>query len=299
MRRALKWLGRLAAVVLVLLVAVVLSAYVLSERRMAKVYRIDPPVPAVPSDAAAIERGSHLAAIRGCKDCHGPDLGGATFIDNPLFARLSGPNLTPAGAGGKLTDVDRVRAIRDGVAPDGRPLLFMPAQEFSHLGDADLGDLLAYLHSVPAVERTPPANRVGPLGRVLFVAGKVPLLPAEIVDHAMRHGEPPPAGATAAYGAYLATACAGCHGKGFSGGHIPGTPPDWPDAANLTPDPSGLANWSEADLKKALREGMAPGGRALKTDYMPVRVTRFLTDEEVGALYAYFRSLPAKPHGRH
>lgn len=104
---------------------------------------------------------------------------------------------------------------------------------------------------------------------------------------------------TAAYGAYLATACVGCHGKGFSGGHIPGMPPDWPDAANLTPDPGGLANWSEADLKQALREGVAPGGRALKTDYMPVRVTRFLTDEEVGALYAYFRSLPAKAHGQH
>ena len=47
MRKAWKWLGRLAAVVLVLLAVVLLSAYGLSERRMAKVYRIDPPVPAV------------------------------------------------------------------------------------------------------------------------------------------------------------------------------------------------------------------------------------------------------------
>lgn len=298
MRRVGKWAGRLLAAVLVLLLTVLLSAYGLSERRMAKVYRIDPPVPTVPVDAAAVERGSHVAAIRGCKDCHGADLGGATFIDSPLFARLSGTNLTPGGAGGKLTDVDRVRAIRHGVAANGRSLLFMPAQEFTHLGDADLGDLLAYLHSVPAVERTPPANRVGPLGRLLFVVDKVPLLPAEIVDHAAQHGMPPAAAPTVAYGAYLATACAGCHGKGFSGGHIPGTPPDWPDAANLTSDPSGLATWSAADLKKALREGVAPDGRALQTDYMPVRVTRFLTDDEVGALYAYFRSLPAKPRGR-
>jgi len=298
MRKALKWLGRLLAAVLVLLVVVLLAAYGLSERRMAKVYRIDPMVPAVPADAAAIERGSHIAAIRGCKDCHGADLGGATFIDDPLFARLSGTNLTPGGPGGRLSDADRVRAIRHGVAPDGRPLLFMPAQEFSHLGDQDMGDLLAYLHSVPAVQRTPQPNRVGPLGRVLFVAGKVPLLPAEIVDHTVQRSAPP-AGPTAAYGAYLATACAGCHGKGFSGGHIPGTPPDWPDAANLTPDPSGLASWSEADLKKALRDGVAPGGRVLKTDYMPVRVTKYLTDEEIGALCAYLHSLPAKPRGQH
>jgi cytochrome c553 len=299
MRKAMTWLGRDAAALVVVVGAGLLAAYGLSERRMAKVYRIDPPVPAVPVDAASIGRGSHLAAIRGCKDCHGPELAGATFIDDPLFARLSGTNLTPGGVGGKLSDVDRVRASRHGVGPDGRSLLFMPAQEFSHLSDADLGDLLAYLHSLPAVDHTPPANRVGPLGRVLFLAGKVPLLPAEIVDHGAVRADAPPAGPTVAYGAYLATACAGCHGGGFSGGHIPGTPPDWPDAANLTPDPSGLASWSEADLKRALRDGVAPGGRALKTDYMPVRVTKFLTDEEISALYAYLRSVPARPRGFH
>jgi cytochrome c553 len=97
-----------------------------------------------------------------------------------------------------------------------------------------------------------------------------------------------------AYGAYLATSCAGCHGADFSGGHIAGTPPSWPDAANLTPDPSGLADWSEADFRQALRDGVVPGGRRLQTDYMPVRVTRNFTDEEISALYAYLRSLPAK-----
>lgn len=297
MRKALKWLGRSAAVLVVLVLLGLASAYGLSERRMAKVYRIDPPVPQVPVDAASIERGDHIAAIRGCKDCHGADLGGATFINDPLFARLSGTNLTPDGPGGKLSDVERVRAIRHGVGPDGRSLLFMPAQEFAKLSDQDMGDLLAYLRSVPAVEHTPPPNRVGPLGRLLFLAGKVPLLPAEIVDHAAARPAPPVAGPTVAYGAYLATGCSGCHGRAFSGGHIPGTPPDWPDAANLTPDATGLLGWSEADFKTLLRQGMAPGGRAIRTDYMPVRVTRYLTDAEVSALYAYFRSLPAKPRG--
>ena len=264
---------------------------------MAKVYRIDPPVPQIPTDSLAIERGGHIAAIRGCMDCHGPDLAGATFIDDPLFARLSGSNLTPGGVGGKLTDVERVRAIRHGVAPDGRSLLFMPAQDFSSLSDEDVGDLLAYLHSVPAVTTAPPPNRIGPVGRLLFLAGKVPLLPAEIVDHADVRPAQPVAGRTVAYGAYVAMGCSGCHGASFSGGHIPGTPPSWPDAANLTPDASGLAQWSEDDLTTALRQGVARGGRAMKTEYMPVRVTKYLTDEEIGALYLYFRSLPAKPRG--
>lgn len=298
MRRLVKWLVRIVVVVVVVVGVLLAAVYVLSEQRMAKVYAIEPAVPRVSSDTGAVERGAHVAAIRGCRDCHGSDMGGATFIDDPLFARLSGSNLTPAGPGGRFSDVDLVRAIRHGVGKEGRPLLFMPSQEFSHLSDQDMGDLLAYLHSVPAVDKTPPANRVGPIGRVLFVAGKVPLLPAEIVDHEARPDQPV-AGPTAAYGAYLSSACVGCHGKGLSGGHIPGTPPSWPDAANLTPHPSGLADWSEADFRTALREGIARGGRKLQTQFMPVSATKHMSDEEISALYVFLHSLPSKPHGQH
>lgn len=298
MRKLVKWLVRVLVVVVVVVGVLLAAAYVLSERRMAKVYAIEPAVSPVSTDPGAVERGAHVATIRGCRECHGPDMASATFIDDPLVARLSGPNLTPAGPGGQFSDVDLVRAIRHGVGREGRSLLFMPSQEFSHLSDQDMGDLLAYLHNLPAVDRTPPENRIGPLGRVLFVAGKIPLLPAEVVDHDARPALPE-AGPTAAYGAYLSGACMGCHGKAFSGGHIPGTPPDWPDAANLTPGPGGLADWSEADFSKALREGIAPGGRQLQTRYMPVSATKHLTDVEVSALFAFLRSLPAKQQGEH
>lgn len=298
MRRLVKWLVRIVLVVVVVVGVWLAAVYVLSEQRMAKTYAIEPAVPRVSTDPGAVERGAHVAAIRGCRDCHGADMSGATIIDDPLFARLSGPNLTPAGPAGKFSDVDLVRAIRHGVGKEGRSLLLMPSQEFSHLSDQDMGDLLAYLHSLPAVDKTPPANRVGPIGRALLVVGKVPLLPAEIVDHEARP-EQPVAAPTAAYGSYLSSACTGCHGKGFSGGHIPGTPPSWPDAANLTPHPSGLADWSEDDFRKALREGIARGGRKLQTEFMPVSATRHMSDVEVAALYAFLHSLPAKPHGQH
>lgn len=298
MRKLVKWLVRVLVAVIVVVGVLLAAVYVLSEQRMAKVHAIEPSVPQVPSDPDAIDRGAHVAAIRGCRDCHGTDMGSATFIDDPLFARLSGPNLTPAGPGGPYSDADLVRAIRHGVGREGRSLLFMPSQEFSHLSDQDTGDLLAYLHSLPAVDRTPPENRIGPIGRVLFLAGKIPLLPAEVVDHESTPALPE-VGPTAAYGAYLSAACVGCHGKAFAGGHIPGTPPDWPDAANLTPVPGGLADWSEADFRKALREGIAPGGRQLQTRYMPVSATRHLTDVEVSALFAFLRSLPAKGQGEH
>lgn len=295
MRTSMRWLGRLLAALVLLGVVTVAAAYALSERRMHRVYRVTVDVPSVPPGASAVARGEHLATIRGCRGCHGPDLGGVTFIDHALVARLSGSNLTSGKGGFTGSDADRVRAIRHGVGRDGRSLLFMPAQEFSGLSEADMGDLLAYMHAVPAVDRTMPVNRVGPLGRALFLSGKLALLPAEVVDHHMQPAKPVP-GATAAYGGYLASSCTGCHGPGLSGGHIPGTPPDWPDAANLTADPTGLADWSESDLRVALRDGVAKGGRKL-SEHMPVRETRHLSDVEIAALYAYFRSVPAKPRG--
>ena len=47
---------------------------------------------AIPSDAAAIERGRYLYASRGCADCHGANGAGRAFIDNgdmPLPAPIS------------------------------------------------------------------------------------------------------------------------------------------------------------------------------------------------------------------
>ncbi len=291
------WLARGAAALMIAVVLALGVIYGLSQRRMTAVYTITPPVPRVPTDAGAIARGEHVATIRGCRGCHGPNLAGETFIDAPLVVRLSGANLTPGRVGGAPSDIDMVRAIRHGVAPDGHPLLFMPAQEFSSLSAQDMGDLLAYLHRVPAVRRAPPANTVGPLGRLMFLAGKIPLLPAELVNHHQQVAADAPH-TPVEYGAYLAGACSGCHGRTFSGGPIPGTPPGWTVPANLTVHPTGLAGWSENDLKHALRDGVARGGRKLNTERMPVAMTRHLTDPEIGALYAFFRSLPPRPWGQ-
>ena len=58
---------------------------------------------------------------------------------------------------------------------------------------------------------------------------------AEKIDHALPPPQPIAAAVTAEYGAYVANACMGCHGPSLTGGKMPGTPPDWPAAANLTP----------------------------------------------------------------
>ena len=149
----------------------------------------------------------------------------------------------------EYSDADWVRSIRSGVRPNGLPLLFMPSHEYRPMGPEDLGALVSWIKSMPPVDTDPVEQKIGLLGRVLFLAGQLPLIPAERIDHSDPSFSQPEADVTVVYGAYLATACAGCHGEGFSGGVIPGVPPEWPEAANLTPDvDTGVGLWSEDDF---------------------------------------------------
>src|SRR5262245_48297258 len=96
MRRLFRWLGIVvgAVVVLVLLAAAVVA--LASWRRISRVHTVNVVVPrSIPSDAAAIERGKHMATAMGsCTDCHGPDLGGKMLQEPSAFGTLAAPNLT-------------------------------------------------------------------------------------------------------------------------------------------------------------------------------------------------------------
>jgi hypothetical protein len=64
-------------------------------------------------------------------------------------------------------------------------------------------------------------------------------------------------------------------------------------AANLTPDDTGLANWTLEQFGKALREGKAKGldnGRMLLPP-MPWQNYRNLSDEDLSAVFAYLQSV--------
>ena len=129
MRRILKWIGislvtLTGAALLAVAVLVFLGGRKLSATRTVEVASV-----AVPGDAAAIERGAHLARTR-CVFCHGDDLGGKKFIDDAAFMVVNAPNLTrgEGGRGGDYTsDAAWVRALRHGVNAQGRALIVMPA----------------------------------------------------------------------------------------------------------------------------------------------------------------------------
>ncbi len=298
MKLFIRWLVRIVASLLVLLLIAATIVYLRSNSKLAKRYSITATAPAVNPSAELIERGRYLAITRGCTDCHGKDLAGAVVIDDPAMGHLGGPNLT-RGRGGlpaSYKNEDWARAIIHGVGSDGRPLVLMPSTDFSAMSDADLSAILAYANSVPAVDRDSPKLSLGPVARVLLVLGKLPLSVEEI-DHANIHPSQIVPAPTAAYGQYLAAGCTGCHGPNFSGGKIAIGPPDWPPAANLTPHASSnLSKWTEADFISTVRSGHRPDGSELNK-VMP-RNFGLLNDIELKALWAFLHTVPPAPTGQ-
>ena len=282
--------GSLATIVLIGLGIL----YGITNQRINRTYSVTPHTVSVPSDSATLARGKHVSLIHGCTDCHGENLAGKLFLDAPMVAKIYASNLTPGkgGIGEQYTDADWERAIRHAVGPDSKPLIFMPAQEFFHLGDEDLATLIHYLKTLPPVDNELPENSIGPIGRVLYLQGNMPLIPAELTDHTADHPAAPEPGITVQYGKYLTVGCTGCHGADFTGGPIPGVPPDWPPAANLTPA-GNLRNWTEQGFIQAVRTGVKPSGERF-SEYMPYAVLKAMTDDELKAVWLFLTSLPEK-----
>ena len=299
MRKLLKAVGYLAAGAAALVLVATAVVYGVSESRYRTRYAVAAGDITVPTDSASVARGEHLArSFGGCVECHGENLAGRMVLDDPAIGRVYGANLTrgKGGVGASLSSADIVRALRHGVGRDGRPLKVMPSTDYVHLTDDDLAAIVAWVKSRPAVDTAPPPVRVGPVGRALFVAGKLPILHAERIDHARSASMTVVQGPTADYGRYIASVgCQGCHGPSLAGGPIVGGAPAWPPAANLTPA-GALKGWAEADFAHFLRTGIRPNGIPANA-VMPIQLTQRLTDEEVHALWLYLRTLPAVPTG--
>ena len=297
MRRFLKILGYAIAGLVILIGIAATAVYSVSDSRMKKTYAVTPRPVAVPTDAVAVAHGKHLAETRGCNDCHGKDYAGNLVIKDAAMGTLHGPNLT-RGKGGRTAtfkDEDWVRAIRHGVGPDQRGLFIMPSEEYAHFSDEDLGAIIAFLKTVPAVDRERVPTALGPVSRVLLATGKMQLA-AEVIDHAKIKPAFVPPGVTVDYGRYVAASCIGCHGSNFSGGKIAVGPPNWPEAANLTPHgASRLAKWTEEDFLKVLRTAKRPDGSELNP--MMPRVFGQMNDVELKALWMYFKTLPPMATG--
>jgi cytochrome c553 len=292
MKTLFKVLGFVVGGVVVLVGILAVVIYVRSNAKLNQRYTVTVAPVTVPTDAAAIERGKHLAMTRGCLECHGADLGGAMVFKNGAMGEVHGPNLT-RGTGGvpaNWTDLDYVRAIRHGVSANGRGLFLMPSSDYSGFSDDDMGALIAYIKAQPPVNRPRGPVALGPVARGLTAFGKIKLA-ADVIDHANVKPAVVTPAVSVEYGRYVAASCTGCHGANFSGGKIDIGPPDWPPAANLTPHADGrVAKWSEADFLKAIRTAKRPDGSEINP-VMP-RAFANLNDTELKAIWMFLKTLP-------
>ena len=211
MRKLLKIIGIVVGSIVAIVALAFAAVYFSSESRLNKSYSVDPGSVSVSSEAEVIAEGRRLASIRGCTDCHGADLGGGVMLDDPALGTMYASNLTGGEGGVAQTydDIDFLRAIRHGIDSDGKGLLIMPSSEYYVLSDADVGALIAYINSLPAVDRVNPEPAIGPLGRLLFTLGQLPPLAAEIIDHAAPRPDAPEASVSTEFGAYLAISSKG------------------------------------------------------------------------------------------
>jgi mono/diheme cytochrome c family protein len=293
LKRILRWIRRTVYVLAGLLVLALATLYAMTEFRFRRHYDVTVQALTIPTDEASLARGKYLVDnVTNCHDCHGKDLGGKLLFDGGiLMARLTGPNLTrgKGGIGSHYSDTDWLRALKHGLRRDGSALIIMPAQFFSALPESDMAAVIAYLKTLPPVDRDLPSIRVGPMGRLLVMSDPK-LLPAQIIDHTK-----PLIGALpvelVARGEHLAgiAGCRGCHNTDLTGG---GGPP--PGGANITP--VGIGTWTKEDFFRTLRTGRTPDNRQL-SESMP-RALGNMPDEDLDAIFAYLKTVPAKGEKR-
>lgn len=254
--------------------------------------------------APSVERGEYLVnSIAACGNCHTPQGPEGPMLDKALSGMLVekseaytavAPNITPAGEIKDWTDEQLIKAIREGIRPDGKLLgPPMPFEVYKGMSDTDVASIVMYLRTVPAVENDP--------GKSVY---NIPLPPA--YGPPIEHVADVPEGATAEYGAYLAGPvghCIVCHSTfgpqgpmldtalGAGGQPFPG-PWGTSVAANITP--TGIGHYSDEELIKIITTGTRPDGTHLLPP-MPVAAYAKMKPDDVKAIVAYLRTLPAKP----
>jgi mono/diheme cytochrome c family protein len=255
------------------------------------------------------KRGAYLANAGGCVACHTEDrkdavpFSGGRALKTP-FGTFYGPNITPdakAGIGG-WSEADFIRAMREGVRPDGANLFpAFPYTSFTKISDADLRDLWAYLRALPPSVQ---ANREHDLWFVFGWRWLVSVwkwfffMPGAFASD-------PSISQVLNRGAYLVQAlghCGECHTpRNFLGGSkrgrflAGGKGPDGKAVPNLTP--AKLKEWSDADLKDLLTTGVMPDGDIPAESMGEVirNTSSQWTPDDLAAVMAYLRSLPPLP----
>ncbi|NNE70661.1 MAG: c-type cytochrome [Rhodothermales bacterium] len=276
MRTFVKWAARVVLSVAVLLVLVAVFLINRGGKIMATPVDVELAALDIPADSASIAHGEYLSRILACQECHQSGLEGALMVDAPPF-RVVATNLTRVAEDYSSEDWDR--AIRYGMAADGRSLLIMPSDLFNNVSDSEIEDLIAYLQTLEPAGEELPHTELKPLGKLIAGTGAPLAISHEIGKWGPRP-EMPDFGPTAEFGKYrIKTICVACHGADLEGTQ----PPD--PASPLGPSLASVRGWDLEGFVTTLRTGVTPGGKELDPYYMPWRAFANMTDEEMEAVY--------------
>ena len=254
--------------------------------------------------------GKAMFYAGGCASCHAtenqPDktlLGGGHALKSP-FGTFYAPNISshPRDGIGAWTPEQFLAAMREGVSPNGEHYFpAFPYTSYQRMLPKDVGDLFAYLKTLPPVEGRVRDHDVGfpfnirrSLGgwKLLFADGQV---------------FKPDMTKTAEWnrGAYLVNGpghCAECHSsrnpiggivedKRFAGGPDPSGKGYVP---NITPHATGLGSWSKKDIAYLLESGFTPENDSVGGSMTPVIAnTSTLSAADRSAIAEYLATLPA------
>ncbi len=260
--------------------------------------------------AAQIEHGRYLANhVAVCIDCHserdfskltGPVLAGSEGKGGEGFLREAGfpgnfyaRNITPAHLS-DWTDGEIYRAITTGVSRDGRAMFpVMPYKNYGQMAPDDIKAIVAYVRSLKPIPNEVPASEADfPVNFIINT------MPTEAPG-----GQRPNPTDRVAYGRYLTTfaACADCHTpRDDQGNALPekafSMPTGTVRSANITPARSGIGAWTrDAFIARFKTHGTgAPPPDVQYGEFnsvMPWTMYGRMTDEDLGAIWAYLRTV--------
>jgi len=265
----------------------------------------------IASAETSLQRGRYLVeGILTCGNCHTPRIPGGMLDPGRLHAggpqtwetseyKVKGSNITPdkdTGIGA-WSENDVKRAIRDGVRPNGQQLApQMPYGYYKIFTPADLDAVVAYVRSLPAVSNKieAPVYKATKMAPDVPAGAEKPMPESELQDPVKR-------------GFYLVTIghCMECHsarrdghsdlknGLGKGGEKFEG-PWGVSVSRNITSHKvAGIGGWSDAEIKRAITQGVGKDGRKLLPPMGFAWYAR-MSQQDLDAIVAYLRTVPPK-----